>query len=314
MNLDKSLLIEFKEKTQFDIQAFLSSVNAFLKSDYNSLVRFYQGSSNDLDKRSYSRFAELNQQLKNVLAVYQLHSKSFQRYEWWEILEVLETIDSTFQSLKNIHRWSRSSISNFGYTGKANISYILSENQTLERISKDVLQDSTPTDDWYRIAMDNELREEDYGPGGKQLALTVTNNQSNLKLDSVVDVVKDKSVHGLDIDRRLTFVDDEENGFDLAILNHQQTTEQAITTLVSLKKNSNPDKPNDGLQSSVIVGGNRALMNFPVIVRQLSQAVATDDSFKNFMVTNISFDQDIFIISYEVYTRLDELIQNTQTL
>lgn len=315
MNLDNNTLDEFQSITQKNIRSFLERVNVFLQRERVILIQYYQGSVKTIQAEYYQKFDALKQELKTIFESFQSHSDAFNHYKWWELIEMLEAIDDAFQSLQNIHRWSRSSISKFGYDPNSRAFYTLKESQTLERVSQDILLNKDPNNDWYDIAIENQLTEEEYTAlGGKELSLNIQSRKEALKLNSVVDVVIGKKIYGIDIDRKISFTTDEEGYTDLKLLNHDETIKQAVDTLILLKKNDNPDKPADGLQTAVIIGGNRALLNFPIIIRQLAQSFATDDTLKNFVVKNIAFEQDNLLISYEIQTRLDELLENTQSL
>lgn len=315
MDSDKEILVEFQQITQKNLSLFLEKTVQFLRGDRNSIVKYYTNQSNQIDPAVFQRFKALQIELQSCFESFQQHSRSFNNAKWWEVITVLEQIDSVFLSLINIHRWSKSSLSKFGYSSDIQINHTLTENQTLERISKDVLQQQDPNDDWYKIALSNDLSEEGYTVnGGVEIQLSNSKNRSNSQVTSVVDILAGKKINGIDLDQKITYVVDG-NGFsDLALLSHEATVEQTVKILLLLKKNSNPDHPNDGLQSSVVIGGNRALLNFPVIIRQMTQTFATDDSLKNFMVKNLAFEQDNLLISYEVETRLNETYDGKQTI
>jgi len=307
MILDENILQQFKETTQKDLAFFLEEVLLFVKSDRIAIVNYYNGVSSKISSTSFKRFNELQAELSSFFEVYQLHSNTFNNSRWWDVLGLLEEIDSMFSSLRNIHRWSRSSLTKFGYDPNMQINYTLTENQTLERVSQDILSQPDPNNQWYNIAISNDLTEEEYTiHGGTEIQLSYPRINRGIALKSVVDIIVGKKVYGIDLHQKLTYVTDIDAFTDLHLLSHDDTVLQTVNILTLLKKNSNPDFPNDGLQSSVVVGGNRALLNFPVIIRQLKQTFSTDDSLKNLMVDNIAYDQDNLLISYEVQTRLNE--------
>lgn len=315
MNLDQNTLEEFENITQKDIRSFFKRAVTFLQRDRVIFLQYYSGATKTIEAEYFQKFDALKRELTTVFEAFQLHSGVLTHSRWWELVSLLEELDSSFQNLQNAHRWSRSSIGKFGYDPNTRASYIMNEDQTLERISQDILMNQNPQDDWFDIAIENNLEEEEYtSEGGKELSINIQKNRESLKLNSVMDVVEGKKIYGIDIDKKITFVFDQEGFCDLKTLSHDETIVQAVETIVLLRKNDNPDKPTDGLQTSVMVGGNRALLNFPVITRQLAQTFAGDDTLKNFMVKNIAFDQDNLLISYEIRTRLDELLENTQSL
>lgn len=307
MNLDKDILNEFEEITQKNVIDFLQRAQLFLKNDRKSIVSYYNGISKQISSQPFQKLRQLEIELISFFEAYQLHSATFHNSRWWDLLDVFEQLDSVFASLRNTHRWSRSSISKFGYDPNMQINYTLSENQTLERVSQDILLQQDPNNQWYDIAVANDLTEEEYTvDGGVELQLSYPRINRGIQLKSVMDVIIGKKIYGLDLDKKLTFVFDQDGFCDLKVLDHNDTVYQAVEILTLLKKNSNPDFPTEGLQSSVVVGGNRALLNFPVIARQMKQTFSTDDSLKNFVVKNIAYEQDNLLISYEVETRLNE--------
>src|SRR5690606_30604404 len=115
-----------------------------------------------------------------------------------------------------------------------------------------------------------------------------------------------KSIYGKDIDRNFAFKDN-----DIRVLGPDETIMQAVEILSTLKKNDNPTYPYLGLQSSLTVGANRAILNFPVIFKQMSEAFSTDDTLKNFNITRLNVEEDALHIDFTVETRLGELIEKT---
>jgi hypothetical protein len=178
----------------------------------------------------------------------------------------------------------------------------------LEQVSGNVAGSLNPNDEWADLAIKNRLEEEDYSnDGGTDLKITFNRGNAGLKVNAVVDVIQGKSIYGKDVYRKIQWVKD--NGFlNLKVLSYDDTIMQAIDILANLKKNDNPDNPNNGLQSNIVVGSNRALFNFPVIIRQMSQTFANDDTLKNFKINNLSRDQDNMVMDYAVQTRLDEVV------
>lgn len=306
IDLDIDILDEFQARTQQDLRSFLIHVQSFIKNDRLRIIRYYNGEATKIDTLAFQNFESLKKQLQNIFQTYQTQSHTFANSKWWDLLDSLELIDNVFNNLQNTHRWSRSSISKFGYHTNVQIDYTLAENQTLERVSQDILSQDDPNNDWYNIAIDNDLTEEEYTTeGGVSMKLSYPRSNKTLQLNSVMDVMIGKKIYGIDLHRKLTFATQNQDT-DLNILSHDQTIKQAVDILIKLKRNSNPDRPFQGLQTNLIVGGNRALFNFPIIIRQLSEVFSTDDTLQNFTVQNIEFDQDNLSASYQVETRLSE--------
>lgn len=311
MDLTKDILDEFKKITGTDVGLFFSNAIAFFTVDYNRIVAYYSGSRVVVDKGVFDNFDNLRKDCSNIFAIFHSLNKSLNNLKWWTVLEFVEQIDSRLNTLEVINKWSRSSLKNVGYSPFYQVDYLTKQNQTLERVVKDILNDEDQ-DDWYDLAISNNLREEDYTlSGGTDLKLNLPIINNGIQVDSVVAVMVGKAIYGNDVYKKIQF--DTVNN-DLTVLNYDDTIVQSVNILAFLKMNDNPAAPNDGLQREVAVGGTRAIMNFPVIQRQMAATFATDDTLKNFTITSMSVDQDGLLINFEVTTRLNEIVPNNQIL
>ena len=230
---------------------------------------------------------------------------------FWVVLETLEEIENRLMTLNNMNKWSRSSITNTRYSSSSQIEYTLKQNQTLENIARNVLEQNDYQDSWFDIAFRNQLFEEDYtNEGGNDLLLEIDNTVNlGVQVNSVVDTLQGKSIYGKDLYRKISFEND-----DLKYLDYDKTVTQAVEIMIVHKKNQHPDYPSLGLQSTVCIGGNRALMNFPVIIRQLTETFNSDDSLKEFTVESLEVEQDNLLSNFKVKTRLNEIIQESRLI
>lgn len=303
MQLTTEILKEFKKITSKDIELFFYKALSFFSIEYNDIVAYYSGDLKNISSNPFEVFEKIKRECSELFSSFQNHNKQLNNTKWWLLLEQLETIDSQLQSLNNINRWSRSSLTKVGYSSDLSVQYTLKQNQTLEKVSSDILG-SSDVEKWVDLAVKNNLIEEDYSlEGGVDIQLQFPQINQGVEINSVVDVMIGKSIYGKDLARKLEFIASEN---DLSILGYDDTAIQSVDILSQLKKGDNPDFPNQGLQSAVVVGANRATLNFPIISRQMRETFATDDSFKNFTLTNISILEDNVSISYQVQTRLSE--------
>lgn len=316
MQLDYKIIEDFKTLTSKDIAPFLKRCISFFSTEYPAIVDFYTGKKRKVKSEDFKKFALLEDEKNQIFEIFDAHSQAMKNSKWWALVEELESIDSQLSTLRHINKWARSSLTTVGYSPYMQIEYVLNQNETLERVSKDVMQ-SQSLDSWVDIAIDNRLEEEDYTiEGGNLINLYFERNNNTYKVLSVVDIIRGKSIYGKDIDKTLHFatVDPVEGYGDVVVLDYDETILQAVSILILLKRNSNPDAPNSGLQSTIAIGGNRATLNFPILNRQLTATFATDDTLKNFIIKNIEFKQDQLLIDYTVQTRLDEVINQQDIL
>lgn len=315
MNLVYEDIIEqFFLLTKKDLTLFLNRVKGFLENDYQGISNFFSGRQKEVPEFFFKNFTFLKEELEVIFELFRSNSTLMKDSRWWELLEVIEEIDNRFKTLENINRWSRSSATNFSYSPTVQLDYTLLENQTLEGVAKSILERKDFQDSWFDVASQNSLDEEDYtGEGGEEIKLQLDRNLNlNITVNSVVDTLIEKSIYGKDLHKKLRWVEDI-NGFgDLEVLGYDATISQTVDILINLKKNDHPDYPNLGLQTNVTVGGNRASLNFPIIVRQLSEVFNSDDSLKNFQIKTLDIKEDNLSIDYQVLTRLNEVITNNE--
>lgn len=303
MQLTIDTLREFKKITSKDIELFFHKTVSFFSIEYNDIVAYYSGELKNISSEPFEIFEKIKRECSELFSSFQSHSKQLNNVKWWLLLEQLEEIDSRLQSLNNINRWSKSSLTKIGYSSDLSVQYTLKQNQTLEKVSSDILK-STDSEKWVDLAIKNNLIEEDYSSeGGIDIQLQFPQINQGIEINSVVDVMIGKSIYGKDLFKKLEFVTAED---DLCVLGYDETILQSADILSLLKKGDNPDFPEQGLQSAVVIGANQAMLNFPVISRQMQETFATDDSLQNFTIIDIATKEDNLSISYEVQTRLNE--------
>lgn len=302
MELNKEILQEFKKITGQDIQQFFSSCVVFFSTSYNKIVAYYSGTITIIDKGAFNQFDNLQRNCEGFFLAFEQMQNRLGNLKWWEVLEQLEDIDLRLKTLRKINKWTRSSLTNVAYDPSIQAIYTLKPKQTLERIAQDVLAKIDPQNDWEDIALSNNLTEEEYtSSGGVDLQLKFPRINKGVRINSVVDVMLGKSIYGKDIDKQIHFDTD-----DIAVLDYDSTVQQSVYILAGLKKNDNPEFPFDGLQREIIIGGTRAALNFPIIDRQMQETFGTDDSLKDFQITNIAVDGVALNLEFEVSTRLNE--------
>lgn len=306
IQLTPYVLDDFYKITRCDVRGFLVDYTIFNQTDYNNIFSFYTGKTKTIDPQAFVNFKDLKSRLKEVLIKFQQFNRQLENIKYVELLEVVEECNDVLRTLNNIARWARVSVDDFGYNPTFKIKYVLSQYDTLEKIASFVVQSTNPQDDWWSVAIENNLSEDDYSSyGGKVLDVTKNSRDvENFNITSVLDIIEGKSIQGRDIDRNIHF-----GSNDLAYLDEDDTITQAVNILATLRKRDNLDFLSHGLQTSLIVGQSRNLFNFPVIERQMKETFKNDDTLKNFTLTGYRFDQDNVFIEFTVQTRLGEVRQ-----
>ena len=296
----------FTKITGIDTQTLLSDFVTFNEDEKQSIIDYYNGTTSTPDAEAFQTLSDLQYRYNQLINIVMLNNRSFQYHEDWELLYELDEIKAKLQTISNSSRFLRSAIEKNNFNPNPLVEITLKQNQSLERLAKD-LNAENPQNDWTEIFLKNQLIEEDYTPEGGILLKVTFQGADSLYLNSVVDNINTaEKTYGLDILRKLTFEDN-----DLKVLTYHETLLQSIAILSQLKKGDNPQHPEDGIDTSLVVGSTLGAVSFPSLFRQLYNTFATDDSLKSFILKDVSIQGDAVALDYEVTTRVGEIQQGT---
>jgi len=307
--LPPGILDQFGKLTKYPIKAYLNRYANFVEKHKQDVYDYYAGKSKSPKAKSFSELDYLyteSQRLENII---ENKRNSLSNGAYWELAELLSDILIDLETTSNASKWLRSAIGKNDFTPGVEVEYTLRQLQTLEQVASDAMSSSSRDQEWISIALRNDLREEDYNTQGGNILTISGKNNATIKLRSVVDNISGKKVYGLDLDKKLQFVDD-----DLKALSYDETIKQAVGILSNLRRGMTPEFPTDGISVGSGVGTNRASMAFPIMMRQLSATFRRDDTLQSLSIKDIKLDQDALFMSFEVTTRLGDLIQNDTQL
>jgi len=297
----------FKKITRFDIQTYLTEFTSFILTDYQKIVSYYQNgtvipsSTIETLNNLYSDTLQLN----DLFGLYSTQL-SAETAEMWDLLDAFELTKITLLTLINSARWLRSTKNNF----RSNVvsrDYILQQGQSLERLATEIGY-SNADNDWVNTALNNDVKEEDYSfEGGNKLKITFVNNL-NFFINTVIDSISGIKIYGLDLDRALTF----ENN-DFKTLDYHDTIIQQTQILLGLVKGSVPEFPEDGV-SKDIIGGNINSIQYPVIIRQLSGVFEKDDRYKSIAINSFKIEGESLAIDLQIVTKLNDVLNEQLVL
>lgn len=304
--LTNDTLDQFKKLTSYDITPFLSDYVDFTDIHYPVIGSFFAGDTNVYPQDSFSLLDSLTARYQRIVDIFSVNNTRLSNYQFWILLEAVEDIGLALATANNSSKWLRSSKTSKGYLKNTQVNYLGKQGQGLEGVEKDFLHSDDPEEDWVDLALNNDLREEDYTLDGGYLIKATFSNQASVILNSVVDNIDSaEKTYGIDIDQNLRFVNN-----DLAVLSYQDTVIQSANILAGLQQGDNPVFPDLGIDRR-IVGSSTAAIAYPAIFRQLAQSFATDDSFKAFTVLDVTRNQDSALLSFSVETRAGETLNRT---
>ena len=294
----------FAEITGFDVVTYLSDFNTFVNENYTKIVSFYSGNSKS-DKESFNKLERLINETNKLHSLININVENLPNYEYWVLVDTLSDIRTKIETINNISVWLRSSIKAGDYKKDAQTIYTLTQNETLESVSRNVVNDNQPWNNWAAIALENSLNEEDYTSKG-DIALKIASSATkNYNIQSVVDNLTPQNIYGRGIKKKIEF---DTFNQDLAVLIESDTLMQSIDILANLKTGNNPQYPNEGIAKDLVVGQPMSQASYPSLIRQLQANFSTDDTIQSVVITDILKDSDTVGFTYEVTTVIEEII------
>ncbi len=306
MAIVNDIVIEqFETLTKFSLAQLLLDFSDFINNNRTSITDYYSGLTQSPDEESFRELSRLIEEFERLNNVIENNRDRLTHTLYWELLETISDIRIVLDTIDNSPRWLRSAIARNDFTPGLEVEHTLKMFQTLENVSQLIQGSSDPQNEWVTIAFRNSLREEDYTvDGGNQLQLGFR-NRATIQIRSIVDTINGESVYGKDFKRKLSISTSDE---EIDVLSPKETIRQTVDILGALKQGDTPEFRGEGIQSGLVVGGNRASISYPVLRRQIVNTFQKDDTLKALRITNISNRDDGVFIEMQVETRINEII------
>lgn len=301
--LDIEIVAEFESITQYPLSKFLSDLNSFLEKDQGNIISYYSGNISVLNNTSFNNLKNLIEETQMLFSIFSLNKNTFSNYKWWILLDQIEKIENMLMMVDNSSKWLRSTISKGNFNPNPEVDIPFNQGQTLESVERDVLGSSDWNNTWASLAIKNDLVEEDYtSDAGFLIKANFNYSQNSFKVNSIVDNPVGEKVLGIDIDKKIQYVDD-----DLLVLSPRDTFFQNVTILINLRRGDNPEFFNQGINPKLVVGSNVNSLTYPSLFRQISSLFKADDTIKAFEIVSINRVQDSVSIDFDVESRLGDM-------
>ncbi len=291
----------FQKITRFDIKSYFEQFADFVSTDYQKISDFYSKGA-VLKQEVIDKLERLNNQMRQLNDLFSIYSRNLseETAEIWELLDFFESTKVTLLTMWNSSRWMRSTKDIF-QSSVVKQDYNLRQGQNFETLATE-LGYNDANNNWAQIAIDNDIREEDYTyEGGKKLKISFVNDYS-FQVNTVIDSISGERLYGKDIDRVLTF----ENN-DLKTLGYHDTIRQQTAILLGLMKGSVPEFLTDGINKDV-VGSNINALQYPMLLRQQASVFEKDGRYRSIEVNKMYIVEDSLVIELQITTRLGEVL------
>jgi len=309
MALNNDLLQDFKRMTRYDLELYLLGVEELSRRYYPGIVAYYRGRDNRVPSLGLKLLDSLVDESKRLDYIIGVNVSRFETTDWWDLLEILEDVKTKLRTMQNTPKWARTSLIRAKIAINPSSEVQLSQGQTIERLLGGNLGYKNEHQDWYDIAIHNDLREEDYSlNGGDQLTVAASGGFA-FTINSIVDIMDRETMKGKDIDRKITWEND-----DIKVLSGDDAFIQDMEILATLRKGDNPEFISNGLSKEVAVGQNINSISYPLLMRQINETFRRDDSIDRFAVTKIERVQDGVFIEMEIYAKSREVFMISKVL
>ena len=303
---NSNTILNFEKLTKFPLVKYFDDVDIFFKIGFVNISNFYSGRIDKINTKYVDDLFELIKRSSSLSEVFKNNKNKLQTVDYWELIEYIEEIRSKLYTAKNIDKYLRSSRSDNGFNSGYKHNYVLDNSETFEDISLNVLGDKDYDNSWSKIALDNDLKENQYNTSGNK-NITIYKEMLVVGLvTSVVDNMQDKKIYGKDIKNKFKYDND-----DLVVLNYDDTLTQTINIYSNLSTGDIPQFRSLGINKKLYVGSNVGEFSYSSVIRDFKKTFLNDDLFKEVNVTLIKLEQDNFYFEYNVLTKLGDLISRT---
>lgn len=309
MALNNDLIQDFKRMTRFDLEIYLLGVEELSRTYYPKIVAYYRGRSRSLPSLGVKLLDTLASESKKLDWIIGVNVSRFETTDWWDLLELIEDVKVKLQTMQNTPKWARTSLVKATIAANPNTEVQLVQGQTIERLLGGSLGYADEHQDWYDVAITNDIKEEDYSlNGGKSMSVAASGG-SAFNILSIVDIMDRETMKGKEIYRKITWEDN-----DVKVLNGDASFIQDMEILAGLTKGDNPEFVTNGLSKEIAVGQNINSIAYPLLMRQISEVFNRDDSIDRFSVTRIEKVQDGLFIEMEIFSKSRKVFNISTTL
>lgn len=289
--------------TRIDVESYFQDFISFHDSLAQNIVQFYSGDTEIKDRESFTAFNGIKRRTRSLLNSIDQNSNSFQNYEFFTLTEQVEDINTYLSTLENTPKYAKTVLQNGSFVRRIIIQYTKQRNDSLERINRDILGNAD-NDSWTEIAVQNRITEEQMrGDNDLQMNLNLGNGEGIIIENVMKGIEEAKDTFGKDIDRQITFVDD-----DFKALSEDETLEQTVLILLGMIKGDNPYDREYGIERALI-GSSSASFGFNTVIRNITENFGSDDTFQNLEIRDIRQEGEAVFVDVLARTKTGAFIE-----
>lgn len=311
MKFDKDTVEYFSASIRYNLLTYIDLYSLFVSDYQKKIENYFKFENARAEVEAFDFLSSLIEEASKIDDLIKINKKSFNRIDHWEFVSFLDDIKNTLDTIDNTAKWTGSNKTRNNWRSiSIQSNHTLNQHETLE----DVVDNNYGGDyqnDWTKLSIENNLYEKDYSvEGGNNLLITQNiNNSPKYFVTSVVDSLINENLYGLDLNRKITFQND-----DLLVANYNETVRQSVTILAGLKRGDIPEYPMLGIDPQLGIGNNVGMLVYSSITRQLEDTFSSDDTLANFNIIDISYENTNLTIDYSIDTFFNNTIKSKITV
>jgi hypothetical protein len=302
--MNSDTVINFSKLSKYDVTLFLTDFINF-SSNLSNAISYYNGLVSKLDNNFIPTLTDLQNRVSDIQTLLINNKSQLFTADYWDLVDLIDSISVKLDTIQNLPKWLRSSTVLAGYNTETQITYVQKQKQSLESLANEIGY-SDPGNEWYDIAIKNDLEEESYNAKGGVIFTVSWQNDFNFKLKSVVAVLTADNLSGQDLAQQFQFLNN-----DLLALSPSDTLMQNVNILITLLKGDNPEFRDDGVDKAMIGNLNQNFNIFPSLFRQIYNTFSKDDTLKSVSIIDINKNSGSVQMKINIETRTGQVISQT---
>lgn len=296
----ESIVIEFQEVTKYPLVEYLTNYRNFMLNSYPEIDRYFSGETTSIDNSHLIALRNLTNESSNCMAQFKNFANKFSKCGYWELMEYISSLEDTIDKINKLPKFRRTSLTKRGYKPVIQVATDVGGFRTMEDVANSVKNLNQDNSDWVGLMLGNDLNETDWEIDELTSLNVFINNTVDVVVNTILDQPIGKRIYGKDINRKITFVDN-----DLDVKIWQDNIEQKCDILMSLKRGDVPENMLFGQNAELTIGVTAKNFAYPELVKNLQNTFLQNDLFQYVEVTKFEYENGSMYMYCEIKTKYD---------
>ena len=296
----ESIVIEFQKVTKYPLVEFLAQYRNFMLNSYPEIDRYFSGETASIDNAHLIALKNLTTECGNCMSQFKNFANKFDKCGYWELMEYIGNLEDTIEKINKLPKFRRTSLTKRGYQAGVQVSADVGGFRTMEDVANVVQNLNRDNYNWVDLMLSNDLNEGDWEIDKLTPLNVLINNTVDVVVTTILDQPIGKRIYGKDINRKVTFVDN-----DLDIKIWQDNIEQKCDILLSLKRGDVPENMLFGQNAELTIGVTSKSFSYPELVKNLQNTFLQNDLFQYVEITKFQYENGSMFMYCEIKTKYD---------